>query len=71
MDMRTNPRFIRNDALGGEPVLRDVLADPIILALMARDGVSRAELHRLVATWRGKRPATDNATDGQNAPAAA
>lgn len=34
-------------ALKGEPSLEDVLADPIVHRLMARDGVSAEDLRRL------------------------
>lgn len=33
---------------GDEPRLADVLEDPVILAVMARDGVRRAEMDDLV-----------------------
>ena len=35
-----------------EPHLADVLEDPVILAMMARDGVRRAEIDALVRTVR-------------------
>lgn len=41
-------RSVRNgDDLSGEPSLGEVLADPIVRALMARDGVSEDELVQL------------------------
>ena len=36
----------------GEPLLRDVLADPIVLAVMAGDGTSKGEVELLIATIR-------------------
>lgn len=39
-------------ALRGEPQLPDVMADPIIGMLMARDGVSRDELRSLIERVR-------------------
>ena len=44
------PRSSRQ--FSGEPLLRDVLADPIVLAVMARDGTARIELEILIATVR-------------------
>ena len=35
--------------LGAEPPLGEVLADPIVQAVMQRDGVSRAALDSLIA----------------------
>jgi hypothetical protein len=52
MEPRENTRIIRNDTLAGEPRLRDVFEDPIVHAVMARDGVSIAELQGVVRTWR-------------------
>lgn len=34
---------------GEEPALAEVLADPIVLALMRRDGVTLAEICRVIA----------------------
>jgi hypothetical protein len=36
----------------GEPLLRDVLADPIVLAVMAGDGTTKVEVEILIATVR-------------------
>ena len=36
----------------GEPLLRDVLADPIVLAVMASDGTTTGAVELLVATIR-------------------
>jgi hypothetical protein len=36
----------------GEPLLRDVLADPIVLAVMAGDGTTTVEVQILIATVR-------------------
>lgn len=36
----------------GEPLLRDVLADPIVLAVMAGDGTTKGEVELLIATTR-------------------
>lgn len=49
-------------ALHGEPELTEVMADPTIGAVMASDGVSRAELSRLVANYRDRRPGRPRAT---------
>ena len=36
----------------GEPRLRDLLADPIMLAVMAGDGTTKGEVEILIATVR-------------------
>lgn len=36
----------------GEPLLSDVLADPIVLAVMAGDGTTKGEVETLIATIR-------------------
>ena len=36
----------------GEPTLSAMIADPVIVALMERDGISPAEIDRLVASVR-------------------
>jgi hypothetical protein len=42
------------DALAGEPPLGDVLSDPIVHAVMARDGVTPSDLRTLLARWQGR-----------------
>lgn len=44
------PRSSRQ--FSGEPLLRDVLADPIVLAVMAGDGTTTVEVQILIATVR-------------------
>jgi hypothetical protein len=44
-----NPRVRRDDP---EPTIRDLLADPVLQALMARDRVGRAELLDIVDVAR-------------------
>ena len=39
----------------GEPPLSELLADPILHLLMARDGISLAELQRLIESTRRHR----------------
>jgi hypothetical protein len=39
----------------GEPRLSELLADPILHLLMARDGISLAELQRLIESTRRHR----------------
>jgi hypothetical protein len=39
----------------GEPPLSELLADPMLHLLMERDGVSLAELERLIESARGRR----------------
>jgi hypothetical protein len=39
----------------GEPPLSELLADPILHLLMARDGISLAELQRLIEATRQRR----------------
>lgn len=34
---------------GGEPLLREVLADPIVLAVIAGDGTTTGELETMIA----------------------
>lgn len=40
-----------------EPSLREILDDPIVKSIMARDNVTRADLERLIETYRGNRAA--------------
>ncbi len=40
-----------------EPSLRGVLDDPIVKSVMARDNVARADIERLIDTYRGNRAA--------------
>jgi hypothetical protein len=40
------------NALRGEPELKDVLSDPIIKTLMKRDGVNISDLQNAVAAFR-------------------
>lgn len=53
--MTTGPRFRRKSATlwNAEPALHDLLADPMLGLLMARDQVAEAELDSLVASIRG------------------
>ena len=44
------PRSSRQ--FSGEPLLRDVLADPIVLAVMSGDGTTKVEVQILIATVR-------------------
>lgn len=52
--------------LDGEPSIKELLDDPVIEALMARDGVRRKELERLIADVRDRLTARDGdaADDG-------
>jgi hypothetical protein len=50
----------------GEPLLRDVLADPIVLAVMARSGTARIELEILIATVRHRLANARLAGDPEN-----
>lgn len=49
-------------ATGAEPPLEDMLADPIVQAVMARDGVSEGELRAVVAAAAPGAPAAVEAT---------
>jgi hypothetical protein len=40
--------------LDGEPTIRELLDDPVIEAMMARDGVARADLVHLIDEVRGR-----------------
>lgn len=40
---------------GNEPSLREVLDDPIVRLLMARDNVARGDLERMIEAYRGRR----------------
>lgn len=40
--------------LDGEPSIKELLDDPVIEAVMARDGVRRKELEHLIADVRGR-----------------
>ena len=42
-------RMKRIENLDGEPSLDEMLDDPVIQAVMARDGVARAEIEDLIA----------------------
>jgi hypothetical protein len=42
-------RVKRIESLDGEPTLDEMLDDPVIQAVMARDGVARDEIEDLVA----------------------
>lgn len=46
-----NRRYRRLD---GEPTIRELLDDPVIEAVMARDGVARADLVLLIDEVRGR-----------------
>jgi hypothetical protein len=54
MGQQTKGRWIMFKA-DGEPPLSELLADPILHLLMARDGVSLAELRRLIESTRRPR----------------
>lgn len=58
---------------GCEPSLSDMVADPIVLALMASDGVSRATLDRLIGVVRANLAKRGTERDAERcaAPAAA
>ncbi|HEX2117444.1 MAG TPA: hypothetical protein VHM01_23825 [Alphaproteobacteria bacterium] len=45
--------------LDGEPSIQELLDDPVIEAVMARDGVDRAELEHLIDDVRGRLAARD------------
>lgn len=62
--MRRNPRSERAKGRSGqEPTLAELLDDPIIQAVMARDGVERAKLDDLIAAVQARlrRAATEHA----------
>ncbi len=46
--MSSQTRFSTNTTLGLEPRLSDVLKDPVIHAVMARDGVTEDELRSVI-----------------------
>ncbi|MBI3706511.1 MAG: hypothetical protein HY246_02310 [Proteobacteria bacterium] len=53
--MRRNPRSERaKGRKGQEPTLAELLDDPIIQAVMARDGVERAKLDDLIAAVQAR-----------------
>jgi hypothetical protein len=52
--MTDENRILSTDALAGEPPLGDVLSDPIVHAVMARDGVTHSDLRSLLARWQGR-----------------
>jgi hypothetical protein len=52
--MTDQTRILGADALAGEPPLGDVLSDPIVHAVMARDGVTPSDLRTLLARWQGR-----------------
>jgi hypothetical protein len=52
------------DWLQGEPTLKEVLSDPVVLALMARDKVDRASLNAL-ARKVSRRPGGSSAAKPQ------
>ena len=53
-----------------EPTLEELLADPVVLALMARDGVSESTVRRLIAEFRRARREREGAgADRIEAPA--
>ena len=47
---------------GGELSLRQMLDDPVVRVIMARDGVSRGQVEDLVARLRRRRPGADART---------
>ena len=51
----------RDCGFGGEPPLKDLLDDPVMRAMMARDGVERAALDDLIGEVqeRLERPAVE------------
>jgi hypothetical protein len=40
--------------LHGEPTLDEAIEDPVVIAMMRRDGVSADRLRHLLATMRGR-----------------
>lgn len=44
----------RSRRLDGEPTIRELLNDPVIEAVMARDGVARSDLVLLIDEVRGR-----------------
>jgi hypothetical protein len=44
----------RSRRLDGEPTIRELLDDPVIEAIMARDGVARTDLVHLIDEVRGR-----------------
>ncbi len=44
----------RHSELAGEPSIPEMLADPIVQAVMARDGVTQREVEGLINTARRK-----------------
>lgn len=54
-------RTVRNYAVSGvEPTLREVLDDPCIRLLMARDGVIRSELELIIQSFQHCRLASQS-----------
>ena len=49
---------------GVEPSLREVLDDPIVRLVMARDNVSREDVERVIETYRNSRTADLPKTGG-------
>ena len=66
----------RSRRLDGEPTIRELLDDPVIEAMMARDGVARADLVHLMDEVRsrlerqGTRTGRDRPSLKYDAPAA-
>ena len=48
----------------GEPAMQDLLADPLIHAVLRRDGLSLQDLRRAIALGRGRLAAPPAATQG-------
>ncbi|WP_085884617.1 hypothetical protein [Oceanibacterium hippocampi] len=44
--------MLDSEFMAGEPDLRDVLADPLVRAVMRRDGVTEATLKEVVRHYR-------------------
>ena len=53
-------RIKRIKTLDGEPRLAEMLDDPVIQAVMARDGVARCEIEALVASVQARFAAVEN-----------
>lgn len=48
------PEAAARDWIFGEPCLQDLQRDPVILAVLRRDGLSLADLHRAIALARSR-----------------
>jgi hypothetical protein len=57
--MTSTLKFSNNAALGLEPRLSDVLSDPLVHAVMARDGVTHDELRTVIRRAKRHLPNQD------------